>query len=231
MFIILNIMNIVLITSVCYTPNIPFTYIATRSVFSHEERFTQLLSTIKSVRDNIPRSYVVLVECSKFDKNELDQLKSQVDLFINLIDRPFATSNVFSIYKGSGERYMTLEALKELTEVNLPEIPRYLFKISGRYTLSDEFQYSNYDNDYMNFLAIGGDITNVNTAMYKICAPDVCGLITYFETDPNKVVEKYKGSYEQYMSEFVSNNRHRVKIMNRLGLQGLVSVTGEAWKN
>lgn len=223
-------MDIFLITSVCYTPDTPFTYISTRSVFTPYERFKQLVKTIESIKNNVPDAYIVLVECSKFSTYELYILQPMVNTFINLINNNEAREHVFNIYKGSGERYMTLEALKQLYHLDIKN-QRFLFKISGRYQLSDEFEYKRYYNNRMNFLAINGDYNNVNTAMYKLCWSDIPNFITYLEEPADKVVTKYNGSYEQYITEFVRLNRHRVLFIEKLGLEGYVSVTGELWKN
>ena len=46
--------NLVLITSVIKTPNKPLSYINTRSIYTHEERFEQTKKTIQSIREKIP---------------------------------------------------------------------------------------------------------------------------------------------------------------------------------
>lgn len=221
-------MNITLITSVCYTPKTPFTYIETRSTFTVSERISQLLETIESIRKNIPNTLIALVECSNFTEEEELMIEKNIDIYINLINTPNSIENVYSIYKGRGEQYMTLHALKILQPIFRG---KFLFKISGRYTLTKDFEYNLYDNQYMNFLAINGDFLNVNTAMYKLCKDDIERLILYFETDFEKVITKYKGSYEQYMAEFTRIDYSRIKYMSKLGLRGKVSVTGEEWSS
>ena len=47
-------MNLVLITSVVCTPNIPLSYINTRSCYTHDERFEQTKKTIKTIKEKIP---------------------------------------------------------------------------------------------------------------------------------------------------------------------------------
>ena len=48
--------NLVLITSVICTTNNPLSYINTRSIYSHEERFEQTKKTIQTIREKIPNS-------------------------------------------------------------------------------------------------------------------------------------------------------------------------------
>ena len=56
--------NLVLITSIIATPNIPLSYTPTRSVFTHNERFEQTKYTIQSIKEKIPNAKIFIVECS-----------------------------------------------------------------------------------------------------------------------------------------------------------------------
>jgi len=60
--------NLVLITSIVNTPNLPLSYTKTRSVFTTEERFTQTKKTILSVKEKIPNCKILIVECSKLSE-------------------------------------------------------------------------------------------------------------------------------------------------------------------
>ena len=64
--------NLVLITSIIKTPDIPLSYTSTRSVFRHDERFNQTKKTIQTIREKIPNSKILIVECSELD-NEQDE--------------------------------------------------------------------------------------------------------------------------------------------------------------
>ena len=61
-------MNLVLITSVVCTPNIPLSYINTRSCYTHDERFEQTKKTIKTIKEKIPNLKIFIVECSDLHK-------------------------------------------------------------------------------------------------------------------------------------------------------------------
>ena len=62
--------SFVLITSVINTPNTPLSYTNTRSVFSRQDRFEQTKKTIKSVREKLSNSKIIIVECSDFNEEE-----------------------------------------------------------------------------------------------------------------------------------------------------------------
>ena len=46
--------NLVLITSVINTPNLPLSYSKVRSVFTREERFEQTKKTVESIKKTYP---------------------------------------------------------------------------------------------------------------------------------------------------------------------------------
>jgi hypothetical protein len=52
--------NLVLITSVVKTPDKPLSYINSRSIYTHEERFEQTKKTIQSIRQKIPNVKIFL---------------------------------------------------------------------------------------------------------------------------------------------------------------------------
>ena len=73
--------NLVLITSIIKTPDIPLSYISTRSVFTHNERFEQTKKTIQTIREKIPNSKILIVECSELDNEQNEYLKIILTIF------------------------------------------------------------------------------------------------------------------------------------------------------
>jgi len=71
--------NLILITSVINTPNTPLSYTNTRSVFSRQDRFEQTKKTIKSVREKLSNSKIIIVECSDFNEEENNYFKENCD--------------------------------------------------------------------------------------------------------------------------------------------------------
>ena len=63
--------NLVLITSVINTPNTPLSYTNTRSVFSRQDRFEQTKKTIKSVREKLSNSKIII--CLLYTSDAADE--------------------------------------------------------------------------------------------------------------------------------------------------------------
>ena len=129
--------NIILITSVINTPNNPLSYSKTRSVYNRNERFEQTKKTIQSVKEKLPNIKIMIVECSNFNEEENNYFKENCDYILNLWEKKELHNNIFGTSKSLGEGTMTIEALKYIEELNLEY--QYLYKISGRYWLNDNF--------------------------------------------------------------------------------------------
>ena len=128
-------MDLVVISSAINTCSAPLSYYPIRSIYSKEERYSQTLQSIESVK-RIPNKKVFFVECTDIPEYEED-IKSRVDFYKNvykgnesIIDGP---------NKGMGEAVSLLAADTEGYD--------NIYKLSGRYSLTDEFKYSLWDND------------------------------------------------------------------------------------
>jgi hypothetical protein len=126
--------NLVIVSSAINTCQAPLSYYPIRSVFDKQKRYEQTLQTLESLK-KIPDAKVYFVECTDIPEFEED-IKGRVDFYKNVymshagvIDGP---------NKGVGEAISLLVA----------ETDGYdnVFKISGRYYLTDEFDYSLWDN-------------------------------------------------------------------------------------
>lgn len=217
-----KIKNLVLITSVCYTGNKPYTYIETRSLFTPKQRYEQLLETIKSVREKIPNSFIYLVEYSNFSYEQVLELNYMCDYFHNLYGMDLA-DDIYSEYKAFGERIMTYKALEYIVSTYKVE---NIFKISGRYRYSEKFDYKLYDNNQMNFYPIFNDKNNINTCGYKIPSNYIPIFLKYLQNNRENIITNFKGSYEQYIASFVKENKDFVQFLPSLGIEGRVSVCG-----
>ena len=141
--------NLVLITSVVNTPNLPLSYSKIRSVFTREERFLQTKKTIESIKEKIPDYKIMIVECTDFTDEEKSYFKNECDYILNLWDKKELHSNIFGLSKSLGEGTMTIEALKYIQYKKIEY--ENLFKICGRYSLNNEFNYNIYNNNKLVF--------------------------------------------------------------------------------
>jgi hypothetical protein len=163
--------NLVLITSKIIVSDNPLIYIDKRSSYTREQRFEQTIETIKSIRQYIPNSYIVIIDNSDLNNTEIIELKNIVDKLINItFDELLNDYTDNSPYKGYGELMQQVTFYNEFLKfVDTTKI-NHFFKISGRYLVNDEFDYKIYDNNE-NIFKKNEKITNRNyyyTSFYKI---------------------------------------------------------------
>jgi hypothetical protein len=168
--------TIVLITSIIDPPQKPLSYTSTRSIYTSDERFEQTQKTFQTVREKIPNAKIFLVECSKLNQEQENFMLQNSDYFLNLYEDENIRKNIHSESKSLCEGTMTYQAL-QFIENNHIEYDK-LIKISGRYWLSDNFDYNkNFNHDKTVVRYIGNDKNNVVTALYQL---------------PIQLVEKFK---------------------------------------
>lgn len=217
-------MNITLITSIIHTPNTPLSYIKTRSVYTREERFEQTKRTIETAREKIPDNKIFLIECSQFTTEESDYLKSKVDIFMNIMDtnNQNLINRMFTPSKAMGEGTMTILAIRHLFLNNIQF--QNFFKISGRYWLTENFQYHNFDNEYAVIKYIDNDTTNALTSLYKLpqtIVYDWHEFLINSEDDFRKCA-----GYENIFAKFI-NKKPNVIVMEKIGVAGNIAVSGD----
>lgn len=212
--------NLVLITSVIKTPDIPLSY-AVRSIYTSEQRFEQTIKTIDSVREKIPNSKILIVECSELNEEQSYYLIKNSDYFLNLYDDSERCKNIYSRSKSLGEGTMTISALEYIINNNIDY--DNLIKISGRYWLSDNFLYSNFENDNIVIKYINNDSNNVFTALYKLPKEYVENLKEFLLKNINKMFACI--GYEVLFAEFIKELSVTKNIVDTIGIQGYVSVS------
>jgi len=217
--------NITLITSIINTPNIPLSHTNIRSVYNREQRFEQLKKTIETIREKIPNNKIVLVECSEFFNDEMDYLKKNIDIILNI----YETKNydfinkMFTKSKSMGEGTMTIFAIQYLINNNIKF--NNLFKISGRYWLNSNFDYEIFNNNLNCVSLINNDKKNVLTCFYKL-SNEFSNKWLNFLLNSNLEFEKCLG-FEEIFANFVNEIFNSdFKIIEKIGLNGYVSVCG-----
>jgi hypothetical protein len=149
----------VLIISVINAALTADSYNEIRSGFSEHERCTQTLETIQSIRERVPQAQIVLIEGGG-ETSLLNQLKGAVDCFVFVGNSEIVRRFVDGRHKSLGECVLSLIAIPSLLKCNA----EFIFKISGRYRLNDNFSIANWDTKEFNFLHIKKD--NVSTRFY-----------------------------------------------------------------
>lgn len=212
---------ITLITSVINTPNSPLSYSNVRSVFTRQERFEQTKKTVQSIKENLPNSKIIIVECSDLSEEENIYFKENCDYILNLWNKKELHNYIFGPSKSLGEGIMTIEAFKYIEQLQFEY--DYLYKISGRYWLNENFKIHNIENNI--FKRINKNENNIFTALYKIDKKTVEKLV-YFLIDNIENMKKCIG-YEVLMSQFVKNIDK--ELVDIIGLSGAVTVCGSKY--
>jgi hypothetical protein len=216
--------NLVLICSIIKTPNTPLSYTETRSIYSHEERFEQTKKTIQSIKKKIPNAKILMVECSDLDETKINHLKNNVDYFINLINDTEKVQNIYSISKSLGEGTMTIEAINYIEQNNI-EFDN-LIKITGRYWLSEHFNYLNFDNNDIVVHNIYNDVNNTCTSLYKLNKMNVLDFQNFLIHNKDLMYQCI--GYEVLFAKFLQLPKNNKTIhMDKIGINGLISVSGD----
>ena len=214
-----------IITSCIYVYDKPLNCSSTRSVYTSENRIMQTKETINSIRKYCPGAYIILTDNG--EQNPADSLSHCVDNFIYLGNDKTVRRAAASKNKSVGETVLLLKTLSDdMKKFDL------IFKISGRYCLTHDFDVTRFDTDAFNFLNYhsGKIITSIgkfrpgshSTRLYAI---------------PGKMLDKYKNglgktyfkclrgkSIEFALPEALKHEKffyHR-----KLGLSGVIAVDG-----
>lgn len=213
------------ISSIIDTPNIPLNYSPVRSVFSRDERFEQTKYTIESIRKYCPDAKIIILECSNYETNkeQLDYLIDNSDYFVNIWGKKELHQYIFSQSKTIGACVMYYQLINFIIENKLL-FDNYFF-ISGRYYLTDKFDF----NLYKNSKIIQYLINNINTTtvLYKLNYDYIWlfkdYLINYIDTYNNN--NKYV-SYEEIYTFFCESHKEDVTILSDISFNGTCSING-----
>ena len=212
-------MNIVLVTSVINICAKKLDYSEVRSFCNKEKRLEDTLKTIENIRKYIPNSKILLVECSEIEETFLTKI---VDYFINLKDDQDVLVKVNSESKSKGETILTIKGLEYLEKNNIQY--NNLFKISGRYWLNENFNYSLFDNASACVRYINNNYNIMTTVLYKL-PKDVINNFLKFLKDTENTELIYCG-YELIFARFVNNSPVDKVLIDKLGVNGFVAVDG-----
>ena len=215
--------NLVLITSVICTSNTPLSYTNDRSVYTHDERFQQTKRTIETVKQKIPNAKIIIVECSNLNFEHEDYLKKNSDYFLNLYNDEKIRNNISGKSKSLGEGTMTFCALKYIIDNNIDY--NNLIKISGRYWLSNKFDYNKFNNNNIVIKYIDNNKDNVFTALYQLPRESIMNFKIFLENKFREMINCI--GYEVLFAIFIKSETKMIVNLNPIGLEGYVSVAKE----
>ena len=216
--------NLVLITSIIATPNIPLSYTPTRSVFTHNERFEQTKYTIQSIKEKIPNAKIFIVECSFLTEEQNVFFIKNTDYFLNLINDEQNKSCIYSKSKSLGEGTMTIHAIEYINNNNI-EYDNF-FKITGRYWLSTNFKYDNFNNENIVCHTIDNNIHNIATSLYKLHKNNINDFL-YFLISNIHLMNQCIG-YEVLFAIYLNLPKNNTIInLDKIGVNGYISVSND----
>lgn len=132
------------VTSVIHPSPKPLSYSSVRSVFSSDERISQTLKTIDSIRRYYKDAFIVLVEMG-LSESIGTELRVAADKVIFVGNNKIVRWACDSKHKGLGEAIGLIAAIKSVRSLG-----DFYFKISGRYYLSERFNPQQWEsNDFM----------------------------------------------------------------------------------
>jgi hypothetical protein len=223
------------------------------SIYSPEERIEQTLETIASVRERIPNAIICLTDCGipGLDEETANILAADVDNFIDFSE----DENVNWIRDNVQEQ----DIVKNLTELGV--VSRFfelaadkgwfadcdrVFKVSGRYTLTDRFNIADYEDPRV------GDKYVVSKRMLSQFRPGITGvdqqyMLRVYSMGANRIPEfqMLLADMTEHMQELVNNNRYidiehlwykflpknDVIEFDRTGVKGHIAPNGTAIEN
>ena len=120
--------------------------------FSAEQRLSQTIDTVDSIKNKIPNSLCILIEGSILLPQERDLLKSKYDVVLECGNDQEVVMYVNANNIGIGEFKLLQRGLEYLQSTFGNELPtKYLFKLGARYYLSHNFNINNWNKNKFNF--------------------------------------------------------------------------------
>lgn len=151
-----------------------------------------------------------------------DYLVQNSDYFINLYQDEKIRSNTTGLSKSLGEGTMTIYAIKYMKDNNIEY--DNLFKITGRYWLSDNFNYNYFNNDNIVIHYINGDINNTCTSLYKLHKTNIENFMNFLNRNIHLMYQCI--GYEVLFAIFLKESKHNNIIhLNKIGVNGYISVS------
>lgn len=191
-------------------------------IFSLQEKYEQTCITIDSIRKYCPEAKIILLESSpqKLPDYRMDHLREITDMYID-----FSGDDIIQ----SMHKTLLVGAIKSLSEAyivgsflsmqNLVKEKDRVFKISGRYFLTDDFDLRFHENQkekivfltkkpYTQYHGVesGKDIETISPFQYSTRLYSFCGSLTkYFA---NKCFNIFTFFQEKYGVDFYSDLEH-----------------------
>jgi glycosyltransferase involved in cell wall biosynthesis len=211
--------NIFIITSVLNCTNLELSYSKKRTVFSFSSRLRQTIKTIESIRKYYKDCHILLCDCSDLSNYKKEEISNMVDYYYNFYDNESIKEAVNGKYKGYGECMLLLKSLEIINDLDYKY--KYIFKISGRYYLNDNFDNNLFENNENVFTTWDGCNFSLCTVLYKLMYNDR----KYFEDILRKSINELlqNNSIEICIYKYFLKN---INIVEKINVDGYLSTEG-----
>jgi len=108
-----------------------------KSSYTPKERLVQTLNTISSIHKYNENVYIIIMEATMLTENELSVLSPLCDCLVL-----FPQEQMSQLGKNNGEKFMSYQLAMRLINCSF----RNMYKISGRYFLTDVFKTCNFSD-------------------------------------------------------------------------------------
>lgn len=219
------------------------------SRFNTEQRFYQTLQTIQSIKEKAPDSYICLFECShkSIPQEYKDILKTRVNLFLEFYNE----SGFQTLYENFSNKPELIRFGKSLLETrgilnclyyiqkeNLFTDVERIFKITGRYTLNQNFNIQDYctrflENKYVakiyNYLSSEQeeDLENIYAYLYQAKGMMITGLWSFDKRLFLEIIEALEKSfnYIEKMIQYTTGTDIEHALYRYLNKKNLIDVS------
>lgn len=190
------------------------------SFFTPNERYNQTLNTINTVRDKISNSYIILLEGTFLSNSQQEEISLLVDEIV-LYNDDRSKRYINHTNKSVGEIYMLINTINKISNSNT------LWKISGRYYLTNMFHEDNYK--YNNKICVKSypERNCINTTLYRV---------------GNQCIELFKLALSSSLTIVMNNNNIDVEHtiysfideqyfqdIYTMGIEGFISGDGDRY--
>lgn len=191
----------------------PLCYSPIRSIYSYDERISQLIASVKSVKRYHPSADIYVLEASEIQPSDMLLIEASGCKFLDLSTDSFVLDKRDSPYKGLTE-YAQLLAVYSIWK----EYDRF-FKLSGRYTLNSKFKLDTYAPDHYSFLfPYPNQVSTVLFSVSKNKYDEFHKNLVRLNEDPN--------NRDISIENRIFNQLTDLKKLETLGVEGNVSVDG-----
>lgn len=185
------------------------------SIYTRDERFEQTKKTIATIREKIPQVYIVFIDVSEINQDEIEYLIKNCNLLLNE-NKNIKLINKIKSGKSYGEKSYIEYALQKLNDFNKNysfdkfKNLKSIFKIGGRHFLNNSFNYLNFDNDYdvFNIILPKKYSDACQSCLFKINKLNIKNFINILEKYDDQILNYYIDMEKllyKYIQEYLEN--------------------------